>query len=250
MVDSSKQSEHFEAVHEEYAKHYYDASSTLYRDQFINPQLFRNCDFQSANIAEIMCGVGPLSEYVLSRAPNASIQGFDISRKACQAYEEKHARTATALDITREALPVEAFDVIVVSGGIHHVAHHLDETFENIHRALKPGGTLSMFEPNGHYLLESARKLWYRLDKYFEAETEEALDYTELRRQFGHLFNQSSIEFKGGPAYYLVLNSMIFRVPLPLKRFYTPPLIELEKLLIGIPGPYLQCYFVANWVKR
>jgi SAM-dependent methyltransferase len=154
------------------------------------------------------------------------------------------------VDVTREPLPTAAFEVIAVSGGLHHVAHFLDETFANIHQALKPRGMLVMFEPNGKYVLEAARRAWYRRDHYFDAETEQALDYVKLRDKYASLFEEEWAGYGGGPAYYLVLNSLVFRLPLSWKRWYAPPLTLIERAWNHIPFPYLQGFFLARWFRR
>lgn len=143
---SKRQEEHYEAIHDDYARHYYDRGSTAYRNRFINSALFDGLALDGCRVAEIMCGDGPLTAYLRSRDEAIEIEGFDISPKACEAYEKATGCPATVVDITASPLPVERFDVIAVSGGLHHVAHHLDATLRNIHRALKPGGRLAIID--------------------------------------------------------------------------------------------------------
>jgi len=54
------------------------------------------------------------------------------------------------------------------------------------------------------------------------AENEEALDIEALKRECEGLFEFRMERHVGSVAYLLVLNSMIFRVPLWLKRIYSP----------------------------
>lgn len=139
--------------------------------------------------------------------------------------------------------------MIAVCGGLHHVAHHLEATLRNIHRALKPGGRLVAFEPSSRYLLEGLRKIWYRRDALFDAENEAALDDRALSRMMAGRLERESISYGGGPGYFLVLNSLIFRVPLKLMRIYAAPLVTLETLWNVLPLPSLHAYFVAQWRK-
>jgi SAM-dependent methyltransferase len=246
---SKRQEEHYEAIHDDYARHYYDRGSTAYRDRFINSALFDGLALEGCRVAEIMCGDGPLTAYLRRHHEAVEIEGFDISAKACEAYVKATGCRAIVVDITQSPLPAERFDVIAVSGGLHHVAHHLEATLRNIHRALKPGGRLVAFEPNSRYLLEGLRRIWYRRDALFDAENEAALDDRALGRLMAGMFECESISYGGGPGYFLVLNSLIFRVPAGLKSLYSPPIIALESLWNLMPIIGLQAYFVARWRK-
>jgi SAM-dependent methyltransferase len=245
-----RQREHYEAIHDEYSRHYYDATSNAYRDRFINRALLRELDPSTLRMAEIMCGEGPVTDYVIARHPGAAIEGFDISGSACTAYSEKSGRPAQCIDITREPLPPSTYDAVFVSGGLHHIIHDFDACLDNVHRALKSGGTFAMFEPNADYFLNFIRKFWYRRDQYFDAENEQALDYHQLHAKASQRFDEISVTHAGGPAFFLVLNSLIFRLPVSWKRFYAPPLTNLEAIWNLLPGRMAHAYFIAQWRKR
>jgi SAM-dependent methyltransferase len=112
-------------------------------------------DLDERDVAEIMCGVGQATQYLRSAFPTARCHGYDISRSACEEYARITGRPATACDIVAEPLPENRFDVIVVGGGLHHVAADLDKIVTNLHAALKPGGVFVMMEPNADYFLGS-----------------------------------------------------------------------------------------------
>lgn len=246
---SKRQEEHYEAIHDDYVRHYYDRGAAAYRDRFINSPLFDDLTLEGGRVAEIMCGDGPLTAYLLSRHQALEVEGFDISPKACAAYERATGCPSKVVDITETPLPAGRFDVIAVCGGLHHVAHHLEPTLRNIHQALKPGGRLVAFEPSSRYFLESLRKIWYRADDLFEADNEAALDDRLLTDMMTGLFERESVSYGGGAGYFLVLNSLIFRIPLRLVRIYAPPLVALETLWNVLPLPGLHAYFVARWRK-
>ena len=158
-VTQSSQQALYERIHDEYVRHHYDATSNAYRDAFNNCSLFEGLDLNGKSMAEIMCGNGQATLFAKSRFPGVHCQGFDISRRACEEYTQWTGFPATASDILTEPLPREAFDVIAVIGGLHHVIRGLDAAMTNVHAALRPGGTLMMMEPNSDYVLESIRKL-------------------------------------------------------------------------------------------
>ncbi len=247
---SARQKLLFEDMHDRYTEHYYDRHSTRYRDAFFNRPLFENIDLHGAKVAEIMCGNGALTSYLQRTNSGADCVGFDISEAASAAYHEATGFPGHAMDITRESFGDNEFDVIAVSGGLHHVVHFLPETFEHIHRALRPGGILTMFEPNGRYFLEFARRIWYRVDNSFDQKTEQALDHDALLKSVGNRFELRQIHHGGGPAYFLVYSSMIFRVPKTLKNIYSPALTAAEHVWNYLPLPWIHAYFVAQWQKR
>jgi len=247
---STRQKWHFEGLHDRYAEHYYDRHSTKYRDYFFNRPQFEGIDLQGARVAEIMCGDGALTTYLHRINSGADCVGFDISEAACTAYHEATGFQSHAKDITREPFGDNEFDIVAVSGGLHHVAHFLPETFDHIHRALRTGGILTMFEPNGRYILEFARRIWYRIDNSFDQETEQALDHDAMLKFFGDRFELQRVQRGGGPAFFLVYNSMIFRVPKTLKAMYAPTLTAAEHIWNYIPLPWMHAYFVAQWRKR
>jgi SAM-dependent methyltransferase len=141
-------------------------------------------------------------------------------------------------------------DAAIIVGGLHHCVADLPKTFRSISHLVKPGGLLLMFEPNRQYLLEGARRLWYRADKYFDAGTEAALNHDDIARIAAPWFVPESCRFMGGPAYFLIFNSLLFRIPVKAKRFLASPLFALESMYNLLPGRRPYPYFVARWTRN
>jgi hypothetical protein len=135
-------------------------------------------------------------------------------------------------------------------GGLHHCVSNLPGALDTVAAMLRPGATLLMFEPNRDYLLEFARRLWYRADAYFDAETEAALSHDSLLQQAGPMFAPKKLTYFGGPAFYLVYNSLVFRVPHRLKAAISPPLLAVERAFNSLPGRWPFASFVAQWERR
>ena len=57
-MDSSRQKQHYTAIHDAYEAHYYDAPSMAYRSRFIYRWLFDGVDFRGAIVADLACGSG------------------------------------------------------------------------------------------------------------------------------------------------------------------------------------------------
>jgi SAM-dependent methyltransferase len=249
------QQRHYDDIHAIYAAHYYDATALAYREEFILSPLFQGLDLDGCRIADLACGYGYTSLALKQRFPRSNFIGFDISKPAQEAYERTVGFPAYRVDISAESFVETArsmapFDAAVVVGGLHHCVSNFDVTLGNIALLLKPDGYLLMVEPNAEFLLEFVRKFWYRSDKYFHDETESTFVHEEILDRAAALFRLDSVRFFGGPAYYLLLNSLLFRLPISLKPALQKPLFALERLFNHLPGRAPFPAFMARWRRR
>ena len=246
-MDSTRQKDLYEWMHDEYEAGYFDQESMRYRRRFIFTPLFRGFDLNGKNVAELACGSGYNSKEILSIFPSSRITGFDISSKACQAYRKVTGGQAYEQDLTRGYHGDEIFDAAVIISGLHHLVAGMDNALATIASMIKPGGALLLAEPNGGFFLEAARKLWYRMDMYFDASTERALRHDELTARAAPFFTADTVVYVGGPAYFLVLNSMIFRISPDVKRLISGPAMAAERIYNLMPGRWPFPYFIAQW---
>ncbi|HEY8164996.1 MAG TPA: class I SAM-dependent methyltransferase [Gemmatimonadaceae bacterium] len=244
-----RQEQHYERVHDDYERHYYDSSSMAFRNQFVYDIMFDGIDLNGKVVADVASGSGHNSLAVLQRFPRAKIIGFDISSKACKAYERITGAKAYQIDLTSGADCGVVADVAMVIGGIHHCATNLSQTFKTISHIVRPGGLLLMCEPNRQYILEGARRVWYQLDRYFDQQTEAALEHEAIAKLASVHFSPVSCRYMGGPAYLLIYNSLLFRLPRRVKSTIAPPLIALERFYNLLPGRWWYPYFIARWQR-
>jgi SAM-dependent methyltransferase len=233
-------------MHAAYSE-YYDAESMRYRERFIYGPLLDGLDLDDKDVADLCCGAGATSQYLLSSFPRARTFGFDISSRACAEYRETLGRPAFEADLTRGASVDRRFDAAIVIGGIHHCVVDLPATLRTIADLLKPGGLLLMMEPSDEGLFAGARRFWYRFDRYFEADSEHALVHRALLAMAACDFSVVDVRHLGGPGYFLIFNSMIFRLPPSLKRALASPLSAIDALYNRLPGRFFYPYFVARW---
>lgn len=254
MADSSgsqRQKELYEAIHDDYEDHYYDAVSMAYRDRYYYDPIFSGMDLNNRAVADLAAGSGHNSLIALKRFPAAQLTGFDISSKACASYSALVGRPAIESDLTKSFSHHEQFDVAMIFGGLHHCVADLPATFSNIANLLKPGGMFLMLEPNSRFFLEGARKLWYRLDdKYFDAATEAALDHRKICELGQREFTPVDVRYLGGPAYFLLAQSLLFRLPKGVKAALKPPLLLAEEAYNLFSGEHMSPYFIARWRKK
>jgi SAM-dependent methyltransferase len=118
-----------------------------------------------------------------------------------------------------------------------------------IHRVLKPGGYFCFMEPHSGSFPDVIRRIWYKHDRFF-SDNEAAIDVGSMEREFAAEFKFDRVRYLGNIAFLFVLNSLIFRIPLGVKPFYSSFLISLEGLINKLQGKLTSCFVVARWQKK
>jgi SAM-dependent methyltransferase len=246
---SSRQAGHYDTILEEYDRHYYDVHSSAYRRRFILDPLLAGLDLRHARVADLASGSGYTSLDLIGRFPGVQMTGFDISPVACERYARLTKCPARLLDLTKGYREAERFDAAIVMGGLHHCVADLRGAIETVATMLKPGGRFMMFEPNSQYALQFARRLWYRFDKYFDGDTENGLAHSHLLNIAGPDFRSEWTRYFGGPAFFVVYNSLIFRLGGRVKGALAGPLLAMESGYNALPGRFLFSSFLARWIR-
>lgn len=243
------QKEHYDRIAAAYEAQYGDPDGLTYREQFLYRPMFAGLELEGRDVLEALSGSGHATAYLLTEK-KALVTGLDISEEAIASFRTRWPGCqAICSSITVSGLPDESFDCIAVVMGLHHLHPHLMEAMREIHRLLRPGGVFCFAEPHQGSVFSRLRSFWYSHDSLF-ADNEAALDIEALKRDCGDLYEFRSEQHVGSVAYLLVLNSMIFRVPLWLKRLYSPALMGLEKLLSGFHTRTLSLAVVCQWKKK
>ena len=249
MVSENRQKAHYQRIHDAYGAHYYDSTSLDYRRHFIFDEIAKLVDFSALRIADIACGEGYNSVLLRERFPSACPEGFDISPSACAAYRRVVGCAAHQADLTQEMKPTGTFHGAIVIGGLHHCVANLPKALSNLAALVEVGSKVALVEPNINFIGQSTRDFWYRRDDYFEAETERALDPAQLLAATGGAFCEVATRYFGGPAYFLILNSLVTRVPLSIKRLAAPPLFWAETAWNALPGKRMFPAFLSVWER-
>lgn len=244
------QKAHYEAMHDEYEQHYYDDTSLQYRRRFIFRPALQGIDLAGKRVADIACGSGWNTLLLRELFPTARFEGFDISAKACADYERNTGFKAHEQDLSVSGHSGEKFDAAIVIGGLHHMVNDLPAAVAGIAEMLKSGGVLIAYEPNADFFLNRVRATWYKADKYFEEDTERAISLHELQKLFADKMQLIDSHAVGGPAYIAILNSMILRIPLAMKRPLAKALYLTEVLYNILPGSAPYPAFISRWRKR
>src|SRR6266511_767709 len=221
MHAEGTQRQHYNRIAADYEAQYGDPDGLTYRERFLYEPMLAGLDLERRRVLEASSGSGHATSYLLTNK-TALVTGLDISEQAIESFKRRWPQCqAICAPITESGLPDESFDCIVVVMGLHHLHPNLSDALREIHRLLRKGGSFCFTEPHRGSAFSSLRALWYRHDPLF-AENEEALDIEALKHEFENLFEFRMEQHVGSVAYLLVLNSMIFRVPLWLKGFTHP----------------------------
>ena len=204
------QKELYDRIASDYEAHYDDEESQRFRETFIYPHLLGRIDFTGARVLEAMCGSGQVTRQLLARG--AHVVGLDVSQSQVGLFKAKFPRCVAVC-------------------------------------ASVPGGYLCFSEPHTGSLPDIIRKVWYRLDPLFLS-NEASLDFAKLKRTFADRFEFGPDHYLGSIGYLLIFNSLVFRVPLWLKKAYAPPMMNVERALSAFHGRRLSCFCVSQWQKR
>jgi tRNA (cmo5U34)-methyltransferase len=111
------------------------------------------------HILDVGCGAGNYTLKLLERLPNLEVTLIDLSQpmldRATQRVRMATAGNITAIrgDIREVELPALQFDIVLAAAVLHHLrsGEEWRQVFAAFHRALRPGGSLWVFD-----LVESA----------------------------------------------------------------------------------------------
>lgn len=193
MKKLDKQREHFNKIAEEYFLTRRGKKQKFLR-YLICKELFRDIYINEGKIKvlEPMCGFGAGKEILQWFFKNEmDYEGFD--------YSEEMVKYAKALDpeINIYVQDVTTFksdnkyDVIILTGGLHHVPDYAGEVLDNCCSLLAENGILINVEPTyNNFIFERMCKFTYKHNPVFDEKTERRFSLNELNK----LYRRSKLE--------------------------------------------------------
>ena len=112
---------------------------------------FLEMNARNSEILDYGCGVGTLIEKLIKFKPK-KIVGIDISEVSINKAKERIKESKSKVDFyvdncEKTQFDNNSFDIVYGSGILHHLK--IDECLNEIHRILKPNGSLLFIEPLG-----------------------------------------------------------------------------------------------------
>jgi len=178
--EAAVQQQHYDKVAEAYAANLSYPHTQEYMN-YLDRVLREEVDDDSLGIcAEVCCGTG--EAFALFEESIDTGIGVDVSTsmlaKAQQAFSNSRLHFVQG-DATLLPLSDNAFDSVIMLGGIHHVPDR-QALFQQVFRVLKPGGVFYWREPvSDFWLWRVLRAIVYRLSPMLDHDTERPLTYDE-----------------------------------------------------------------------
>jgi ubiquinone/menaquinone biosynthesis C-methylase UbiE len=244
-VSIQEQAQRFDEEAVEYDLRHTNSAALQYRDTFYRRRLF-DFDMSGKKVLDAMCATGIDTPFLISQG--AEVQGLDISSSCAEIYRQRFQLPCVAASIHDTGFPADSFDVIALSGGLHHVSSFLDETFAELYRIMKPGGWFCFVEPNADSWIDKARRYWYSRSDEFGSD-ERALSYrSEIAKHLTLGFVEEDYFTGGNLAYLLLQQSNVLKTPKFITNQLKKPLFLTERFIGALPfAP--TCYFCARWRK-
>lgn len=247
VAPQERQKRHYDKITSRYAQHYNDKYSQIYREEFINKPLLKGIELTGRKVLDLMCGSGGLARFLLKR--NAIVTGLDISGEQIEFFRKESGGDYICSSIFENEIADNSFDCVVVVSGLHHLHPRVNEAVEEIYRILKPSAYFCFYEPYAGSLPDFFRRLWYKIDRLVE-NNEAAIDLCKLKRDFSNKFEFLSQAYAGGPAYLFVFNSMMFRIPLPVKNLISMFFLRMEKAFCSSGNKRISFVSINQWRKK
>lgn len=105
--------------------------------------------FVVKRILDYGCGIGTSSKRLSEEFAGAQVVGVDTSENAIEYAAEQYGSAKISFRVLDELDQEAAFDLCYVNGVFHHIVpEQRAGALTGIHKALRPGGLLALFENN------------------------------------------------------------------------------------------------------
>jgi tRNA (cmo5U34)-methyltransferase len=144
------------------------------------------------HVLDIGCGAGNYSLKLLEQLPNRDFTLIDLSRPMLDRATERMGRATTGHvtpiqgDIREVNLPADEFDIVLAAAVLHHLRTDQEwrAVFTAFHRALRPGGSLWIFDLVDSPIPAVRQLLWQQYGEFLtrlkgESYRDEVLAYVE-----------------------------------------------------------------------
>ena len=210
-----RQRAHFNSVADRYRKARTAANHLILKDLIWSDMLSDlGYNGRRIKVLEPMCGMGEgfeiLSRYVTS---DVSYSGFDYSEEMVDSLKTKvPSANVWHADATTFKPERDAYDVIILIGGLHHTPGFAGAIVKSLSQGLRSEGLFINFEPtHGNALFRGVREYIYRSNSLFDSQTERAFAVEELLGFFSDAgLNLTKIRFPGLISYVLYYNPDAF----------------------------------------
>ena len=189
-LEKTRQEEHFRDIADAYVNSRRNIPATAayhtYWEKLLQAMIADRFG-ADARYLDPMCGAGLFLSIPLARFK--TVYACDLSEEMLD-YILPENREKLAYcgkqDVRKLEFEDNFFDIILIRGGLHHVANYLDTVIPELYRVLKPGGQFIFSEPiNMSLPVTWVRQALYRFAGCFEDDEERGLTVAEVKSRCG-----------------------------------------------------------------
>jgi tRNA (cmo5U34)-methyltransferase len=126
------------------------------------------------HVLEVGCGAGNYTLKLLEQLPNLDVTLIDLSQPMLDRATERVGRATTGSvraipgDIRDVGLPDQGFDIVLAAAVLHHLRTDTEwrDVFSAFHRAVRPGGSIWIFDLVESSIPAVQRLQWRRYGEY------------------------------------------------------------------------------------
>ena len=134
------------------------------------------------HVLDVGCGAGNYTLKLLERFPTLDVTLIDLSKPMLDRATERVGRAATGSvtavqgDIREIALPDQGFDIVLAAAVLHHLRTDTEwrEVLTTFHRALRPGGSVWVFDLVESSIPAVRQLMWRQYGEYLARLKDEA----------------------------------------------------------------------------
>jgi len=219
-------------------------------------------DLRGKRLLDVGAGLGESSVYFAMQG--AEVTATDISPgmvKCAVELGKLHGVNITGVALAGEDLDIPAgqFDIVYIANTIHHVTDK-DRLFEQIQRALKPGGRFFSFDPLAY---NPVIEIYRRMATKVRTEDEAPLTFGDVERAGKYFINVQHREFWILTLTLFLKYFLVDRVHPNADRYWKRifretaaslwwwlPLERVDRVLTRIPGVRRLAWNMVMWGEK
>ena len=206
------------------------------------------------NVLEPECGMGDGRRIVVQHlTSNINYSGFDYSDKMVQMLKENEPDlNVWQADATKFEPERNAYDIVILIGGLHHIPSFAAHVVGALGRSLKGGGLFINYEPTyGNSLSRWVRENIYKSNSLFDPTTERSFAVDELFKMFGDAgLKPLKVRYPGLLSYVLYYNPDAFPALNVGGRWLVDATFALDRLLYAnAVGRFLSFATLSIWER-
>lgn len=258
MDDQARhQQQHYDRIAEYYvgsreASAAYRTFLPVWSRRLLSPWVNGTSEAERANqvVLDPMCGHGNLAPFLMEQSRQVILNDLSPEMVDRIGPEVRDlCRVLAPSDARQLPLNSASIDVVVVSGGLHHVYRHIAELLAEFRRVLRPGGWFLFGEPsNDFWPVRVLRNTIYKLSSKFDDAHEKGFRYVELRAALNDAgFDSIEIRPFGSVGYLLMAQVGV----IPLLRNAKSPvlfrtLLGMDRCIESVPVIRNSCFALTG----